>query len=77
MAQYANPQYQQRQGGGFTAGAMQTAMGVVGGTPTAVRWQHVSRRGDGATPSARSRSSFRKSSPVDDGGDFFGGDEEF
>src|SRR4051794_14194503 len=27
VAAYANPQYQQRQGGGFMAGAMQTAMG--------------------------------------------------
>ena len=31
VAAYANPQYQQRQGGGFMAGAMQTAMGVAGG----------------------------------------------
>src|SRR4051794_29775970 len=31
VAAYANPQYQQRSGGGFMAGAMQTAMGVAGG----------------------------------------------
>jgi hypothetical protein len=79
VAQYANPQYQQRQGGGFMAGAMQTAMGVAGGMLIGSALGSMFSGGEAMAADAVGavEEQLPEELPVDDGGDFFGGDEEF
>ena len=79
VAQYANPQYQQRQGGGFMAGAMQTAMGVAGGMLIGSALGSMFSGGEAMAEDAVGavEEQLPEEMPVDEGGDFFGGDEEF
>jgi uncharacterized protein len=79
VAQYANPQYQQRQGGGFMAGAMQTAMGVAGGMLIGSALGSMFTGGEAMAADAVGavEEQLPEELPVDEGGDFFGGDEEF
>ena len=79
VAQYANPQYQQRQGGGFMAGAMQTAMGVAGGMLIGSALGSMFSGGEAMAADAAGavEEQLPEELPVDEGGDFFGGDEEF
>ena len=79
VAQYANPQYQQRQGGGFMAGAMQTAMGVAGGMLIGNALGSMFSGGEAMADDAVGavEEQLPEEMAADDGGDFFGGDEEF
>lgn len=79
VAAYANPQYQQRQGGGFMAGAMQTAMGVAGGMLIGNALGSMFSSGEAMAEDAVGavEEQLPEDLPADDGGDFFGGDEEF
>jgi uncharacterized protein len=79
VAAYANPQYQQRQGGGFMAGAMQTAMGVAGGVLIGNALGSMFSGGEAAAADAvdQVQEQVPEEIAADDGGDFFGGDEEF
>jgi hypothetical protein len=79
VAAYANPQYQQRQGGGFMAGAMQTAMGVAGGMLIGSALGSMFSSGEAAADDSVSQAEEPAPEEIaaDDGGDFFGGDEEF
>jgi uncharacterized protein len=79
VAAYANPQYQQRQGGGFMAGAMQTAMGVAGGVLIGNALGSMFSSGEAAAADAvdQVQEQVPEEIAADDGGDFFGGDEEF
>ena len=79
VAAYANPQYQQRQGGGFMAGAMQTAMGVAGGMLIGSALGSMFSGGEAMAEDAVGavEEQLPEEVAVDDGGDFFGGDEEF
>jgi hypothetical protein len=78
VAAYANPQYQQRQGGGFMAGAMQTAMGVAGGVLIGNALGSMFSGGEAAAADAvdQVQEQVPEEIAADDGGDFFGGDEE-
>ena len=78
VAAYANPQYQQRQGGGFMAGAMQTAMGVAGGVLIGNALGSMFSSGEAAAADAvdQVQEQVPEEIAADDGGDFFGGDEE-
>ena len=79
VAAYANPQTQQRQGGGFMAGAMQTAMGVAGGMLIGNALGSMFSSGEAMAEDAVGavEDQVPEDLPADDGGDFFGGDEEF
>jgi hypothetical protein len=79
VAAYANPQYQQRQGGGFMAGAMQTAMGVAGGVLIGNALGSMFSGGEAMAADAvdQVQEQVPEEIAADDGGDFFGGDEEF
>ena len=79
VAAYANPQYQQRQGGGFMAGAMQTAMGVAGGVLIGNALGSMFSSGEAVAADAvdQVEEQVPEEIAADDGGDFFGGDEEF
>jgi uncharacterized protein len=78
VAAYANPQYQQRPGGGFMAGAMQTAMGVAGGMLIGNALGSMFSSGEAAAEEAVNHveEQVPDDFAADDGGDFFGGDEE-
>ncbi|UEM05955.1 DUF2076 domain-containing protein [Skermanella rosea] len=78
VAAYANPQYQQRQGGGFMAGAMQTAMGVAGGMLIGNALGSMFSSGEAMAEDAVGavEEQVPEDFAADDGGDFFGGDEE-
>jgi hypothetical protein len=78
VAAYANPQYQQRQGGGFMAGAMQTAVGVAGGVLIGNALGSMFSSGEAAADEAVNHVEEQVPDEIaaDDGGDFFGGDEE-
>jgi hypothetical protein len=78
VAAYANPQYQQRQGGGFMAGAMQTAMGVAGGVLIGNALGSMFSGGEAMAADAvdQVQEQVPEEIAADDGGDFFGGDEE-
>jgi hypothetical protein len=78
VAQYANPQYQQRQGGGFMAGAMQTAVGVAGGVLIGNALGSMFSSGEAMAADAvdQVQEQVPEEIAADDGGDFFGGDEE-
>jgi hypothetical protein len=79
VAAYANPQYQQRGGGGgFMAGAMQTAMGVAGGVLIGNALGSMFSSGEAAADEAVNHVEEQVPDEIaaDDGGDFFGGDEE-
>jgi uncharacterized protein len=78
VAAYANPQYQHRQGGGFMAGAMQTAMGVAGGVLIGNALGSMFSGGEAAAADAvdQVQEQVPEEIAADDGGDFFGGDEE-
>jgi hypothetical protein len=78
VAAYANPQYQQRQGGGFMAGAMQTAMGVAGGVLIGNALGSMFSSGEAAAADAVDQVEEQVPEEIAaDDGDFFGGDEEF
>jgi hypothetical protein len=78
VAAYANPQYQQRQGGGFMAGAMQTAMGVAGGMLIGNALGSMFSSGEAVADDAVSQVEEQVPEEIAaDDGDFFGGDEEF
>jgi hypothetical protein len=78
VAAYANPQYQQRQGGGFMAGAMQTAMGVAGGVLIGNALGSMFSGGEAAAADAVDQVQEQVPEEIAaDDGDFFGGDEEF
>ena len=78
VAAYANPQYQQRQGGGFMAGAMQTAMGVAGGVLIGNALGSMFSGGEAAAADAVDQVQEQVPEEIaTDDGDFFGGDEEF
>ena len=79
VAAYANPQYQQRQGGGFMAGAMQTAMGVAGGVLIGNALGSMFSGGEAMAADAvdQVQEQVPEEIAADDSGDFFGGDEEF
>jgi uncharacterized protein len=77
VAAYANPQYQQRQGGGFMAGAMQTAMGVAGGVLIGNALGSMFSSGEAAAADAVDQVQEHVPEEIAaDDGDFFGGDEE-
>jgi hypothetical protein len=77
VAAYANPQYQQRQGGGFMAGAMQTAMGVAGGVLIGNALGSMFSSGEAAAADAVDQVEEQVPEEIAaDDGDFFGGDEE-
>jgi uncharacterized protein len=77
VAAYANPQYQQRQGGGFMAGAMQTAMGVAGGMLIGNALGSMFSSGEAAAADAVDQVQEHVPEEIAaDDGDFFGGDEE-
>jgi hypothetical protein len=78
VAAYANPQYQQRQGGGFMAGAMQTAMGVAGGMLIGNALGSMFSSGEAMAADAVDQVQEQVPEEIAaDDGDFFGGDEEF
>ena len=77
VAAYANPQYQQRQGGGFMAGAMQTAMGVAGGMLIGSALGSMFSSGEAMAADAVDQVGEHVPDEIAaDDGDFFGGDEE-
>jgi len=77
VAAYANPQYQQRQGGGFMAGAMQTAMGVAGGVLIGNALGSMFSSGEAMAADAVDQVGEHVPDEIAaDDGDFFGGDEE-
>jgi hypothetical protein len=77
VAAYANPQYQQRQGGGFMAGAMQTAMGVAGGVLIGNALGSMFSSGEAMAEDAVNHVEEQLPDEIAaDDGDFFGGDEE-
>jgi uncharacterized protein len=77
VAAYANPQYQQRQGGGFMAGAMQTAMGVAGGVLIGNALGSMFSSGEAMAADAVNHVEEQMPEEIAaDDGDFFGGDEE-
>jgi hypothetical protein len=78
VAAYANPQYQQRQGGGFMAGAMQTAMGVAGGMLIGSALGSMFSGGEAMAADAVDQVGEQMPEEIAaEDGDFFGGDEEF
>jgi uncharacterized protein len=78
VAAYANPQYQQRQGGGFMAGAMQTAVGVAGGVLIGNALGSMFSSGEAMAADAVDQVQEQVPEEIAaDDGDFFGGDEEF
>ncbi|EWY42201.1 hypothetical protein N825_20110 [Skermanella stibiiresistens SB22] len=79
VAAYADPRNQQRQGGGFMAGAMQTAMGVAGGMLIGNALGSMFSGGEAMAEDAVGavEEQIPEEIAPDDGGDFFGGDEEF
>ena len=76
VAAYANPQ-QQRPGGGFLAGAMQTAMGVAGGMLIGNALGSLFSSGEALANDAvqQAAAQLPGEMPAEDGG-FFGDDEE-
>jgi hypothetical protein len=77
VAACANPQYQQRQGGGFMAGAMQTAMGVAGGVLIGNALGSMFSSGEAMAEDAVNHVEEQLPDEIAaDDGDFFGGDEE-
>ncbi|HET8727189.1 MAG TPA: DUF2076 domain-containing protein [Alphaproteobacteria bacterium] len=76
VAPYANPHHR-RSGGGFLAGAAQTAMGVAGGVLLGNMLADAFGGGEAFADEAMNQvdENLPEEMPVDDG--FFGGDEEF
>jgi hypothetical protein len=74
VAPYADPN-QQRPGGGFLAGAMQTAMGVAGGMLIGNAVSSLFSSGEAHANEGAQPTHAAEEAPADDGG-FFGGDEE-